>query len=219
MAETGDIQAQLDALRASGAAQCDPVRFAYLNALAHRAEAQTGAIRQSLNAKISAAASELASRPALAQPEITETKQTSPLAELLAYISGQAHDQPGAPQTAIGTSKINRIVHTKSKTASASPRQQGPELKSVAYFRNEWSKLSTEQQLTQTLAQAPENAGPMNSQHLVLRSLERMRDIAPDYLQGFMSYIDTLIWLEHAAPTKLGTSSRSIPAGHRKRSQ
>ena len=59
----------------------------------------------------------------------------------------------------------------------------------------------------------------MNSQHLVLRSLERMRDIAPDYLQGFMSYIDTLIWLEHAAPTKLGTSSRSIPAGHRKRSQ
>jgi hypothetical protein len=42
----------------------------------------------------------------------------------------------------------------------------------------------------------------MNSQHLVLRSLERMRDIAPDYLQGFMSYIDTLIWLDHADPTK-----------------
>ena len=42
----------------------------------------------------------------------------------------------------------------------------------------------------------------MNSQHLVLRSLERMRDLAPDYLQGFMSYIDTLIWLDHADPTK-----------------
>jgi hypothetical protein len=42
----------------------------------------------------------------------------------------------------------------------------------------------------------------MNSLHLVLRSLARMRDISPDYLQGFMSYIDTLIWLEHAAPTK-----------------
>ena len=95
MAETGNIQAQLDALRAGGAAQRDPVRFAYLNALAHRAEAQTGAIRQSLNAKISAAASELASRPALAPTDISETKQTSPLAELLAYISGQAHDQPG----------------------------------------------------------------------------------------------------------------------------
>lgn len=72
----------------------------------------------------------------------------------------------------------------------------------MAYFRNTWSKLSAEQQLTQTLAQAPENAGPMNSQHLVLRSLQVMRDVAPDYLQGFMSYVDTLIWLEHADPTR-----------------
>jgi hypothetical protein len=48
----------------------------------------------------------------------------------------------------------------------------------------------------------------MNSQHLVLRSLQRMRDIAPDYLQGFMSYVDALIWLEQADPTK-GAASRS----------
>lgn len=75
-----------------------------------------------------------------------------------------------------------------------------PELKAVAYFREAWSRLSTEQQLTQTLAQAPENAGPMNSQHLVLRSLQNMRDISPDYLQGFMTYVDTLIWLEQITP-------------------
>ena len=39
MAETGDkgdLQAQLDALRASGAADRDPVRFAYIEALARR---------------------------------------------------------------------------------------------------------------------------------------------------------------------------------------
>jgi hypothetical protein len=42
----------------------------------------------------------------------------------------------------------------------------------------------------------------MNSQHLALGSLERMRDVAPDYLQGFMSYIAALIWLDHADPTK-----------------
>ena len=90
------------------------------------------------------------------------------------------------------------------KPAKSTPRigEAAPELKAVAYFRDAWSRLSTEQQLTQTLAQAPENAGPMNSQHLVLRSLQIMRDIAPDYLQGFMSYIDTLIWLEQADPSK-----------------
>jgi hypothetical protein len=42
----------------------------------------------------------------------------------------------------------------------------------------------------------------MNSQHLVLRALQAMRDLSPDYLQGFMSYVDTLIWLEQANPLK-----------------
>jgi hypothetical protein len=125
----------------------------------------------------------------------------SPLSELLSYISQQVHAQPVPTQINQGTSLSSRESRPESGSASNRIRR-APELKSVAYFRNEWSKLSTEQQLTQTLAQAPENAGPMNSQHLVLRSLERMRDIAPDYLQGFMSYIDTLIWLEHADPTK-----------------
>ena len=44
----------------------------------------------------------------------------------------------------------------------------------------------------------------MNSQHLVLRSLQRMQDIAPDYLQGYMYYVDTLIWLESAARPSSG---------------
>jgi len=202
MSETGHIQAQLDALRASGAADRDPIRFAYLEALTRRAATQPETIRQFLNAKISIAAGEIASRQDPAPAETASPPPASPLADLLAYISQQAHGQPDATQPANETSTVNRKNRPKSKAASSSHRAQGPELKSVAIYRNEWSKLSTEQQLTQTLAQAPENAGPMNAQHLVLRSLERMRDCAPDYLQGFMSYIDSLIWLEHADPTK-----------------
>jgi hypothetical protein len=217
MADAGGLRAQLDALRASGAADRDPIRFAYLDALARRAATQPEVIRQSLDAKISAAADELASRPAPTPTKITETSPDSPLADLLAYISGQAHDQSRATQPAnkapipqqdfmpgavSRACYVERKIRQKSTNAMAGNHPQGPELKAVAIFRNEWSKLSTEQQLTQTLAQAPENAGPMNSQHLVLRSLQVMRDIAPDYLQGFMSYIDTLIWLDHADPTK-----------------
>ncbi|MFZ2268077.1 MAG: DUF2894 domain-containing protein [Azonexus sp.] len=211
MAAMANHSPELDALRASGVAARDPVRFAYLAALARRAAAQPPAIRLSLNARISAAASELAARPTPATSEISKKSTVSPLAELLAYISQHAHEPPAAtpegnfsPRPRSLQGAANRHLEQESKNASAGRSGQGPELKSVAYFRNEWSKLSSEQQLTQTLAQAPENAGPMNSQHLVLRSLERMRDIAPDYLQGFMSYIDTLIWLEHADPTKPG---------------
>jgi len=216
MADMGDIRAQLDALRTSGAAERDPVRFAYLEALARRAATQPAAISQSLNAKISNAASELASRPAPTPVQIAPTRTASPLAELLTYIGQQAHSQPDAMQFASETSAAHQKIHQKSKTAQAGRTRQEPELKSVAYFRNEWSKLSTEQQLTQTLAQAPENAGPMNSQHLILRSLQVMRDISPDYLQGFMSYIDTLIWLEHADPTKPAAGRSSSGEGQNK---
>ncbi|RIX47509.1 MAG: DUF2894 domain-containing protein [Rhodocyclales bacterium GT-UBC] len=203
-ASSTELPAGLAALRASGAADRDPVRFAYLVALTRRAAPQPAAIRSWLDARISAAVAELAARPASPASEPTVADTASPLAELLAYIGQQAHDQvqpvalPGVPATA--ASGQRRPVEAKNSAVGRSA--PAPELKSVAYFRDEWSKLSTEQQLTQTLAQAPENAGPMNSQHLVLRSLQRMRDIAPDYLQGFMSYIDTLIWLEHADPTR-----------------
>lgn len=202
MAETADLQAAFDALRASGAAERNPVRFAYLSALARRAAAQSEPIRQLLNARIRAAASELAAGPVNPLTESPPASSASPLADLLAYIAQDAHAHPEATLPAAENPSVNRNFGQVSRNSSAHRSAQTPELKSVAYFRDEWSKLSTEQQLTQTLAQAPENAGPMNSQHLVLRSLQVMRDIAPDYLQGFMSYIDTLIWLEHLAPTK-----------------
>jgi hypothetical protein len=205
---TGELELQwselLETLRASGAAEHDPVRFAYLEALVRRAAAQPEAIRQRLNAKLEAAVSELAARPAAPPTDVPKGNAASPLAELLTYIGDHAHVQPEATNPA-------------ADSALAPHARQTPELKSVAWFHETWSKLSTEQQLTQTLAQAPENAGPMNSQHLVLRSLQAMRDIAPDYLQSFMSYIDTLIWLEHAAPTKPTTARSPVGEGESKK--
>ena len=215
--DMADLQARLDALRASGAAECDPVRFAYLDALARRAAPQAEAIRRPLLDKLHLLADQLTACPAPAPSESPPTATISPLAELLAYIGQQAEAPPNATQIASNAAfPQGGNSRPQSKNTSAGRAAQAPELKSVAYFRNEWSKLSTEQQLTQTLAQAPENAGPMNSQHLVLRSLQVMRDIAPDYLQGFMSYVDTLIWLEHADPTKPPAGRSSAGEGANK---
>ena len=211
------LQARLDALRASGAAERDPVRFAYLTGLARRTTTQPEPIRRPLLARIDALIGQLAAPPATTAK--ADDQPASPLAELLAYIAQHAHE----PLAAMPPSKHARQeaasganARAKSTNASAGRSRPAPELKSVTYFRNEWSKLSTEQQLTQTLAQAPENAGPMNSQHLVLRALQVMRDLSPDYLQGFMSYIDTLIWLDHADPTRPPTGRASSGTGKSK---
>ena len=185
--ETADLHAVLDALRSDGAAERYPVRFAYLEALARRAAAQPEAVRRGLIDKLNTMARELAT-PAAPLAEATGECAASPLSELLAYINRYAFEQPD--------------ITSSTTNAAALHAQPAPELRSIACFHETWSRLSTEQQLAETLACAPENAGPLNSQHLVLRSLQLMRDIAPDYLQGFMSYVDTLIWLEHAAPAK-----------------
>lgn len=202
--QAGDAIARLDRLRASGAERVEPVRFAYLQALARRLNDQPAAIRTLLAARISAEAAALENR-CLAASAVSEAPPSppseSPLGLLLHDIGEMASSQREAQPLPPAGQPKRAPAARKSKIGAPA----APELKSVTYFRKTWSKLSTEQQLTQTLAQAPENAGPMNSQHLVLRSLEFMRDTAPAYLQGFMSYIDALIWLEEASPLKAAT--------------
>ncbi len=84
-------------------------------------------------------------------------------------------------------------------TGSARKLQSAPtELKTLQYFRSTWTRLSADQRVTQALAKVPENAGPLNSQHLVHRALNEMRDLSPAYLHRFMPYVDTLLWLDQA---------------------
>lgn len=222
MAETPGAEglaARLEALRASGAAERDPVCFAHFEALARRTAAQPAAIRQPLYARLDALAAELAhslAGEAASSRSAGQPASTSPLADLLAYIGQQAHAPGHAGQPVDALPAVRHAAQPNAKTAPAAPTTRAPELKAVAIFRDDWSRLSTEQQLTQTLAQAPENAGPMNSQHLVLRSLQVMRDIAPAYLQGFMSYVDTLIWLEQADPTRAAAGRSSAGDSEKK---
>lgn len=197
-ASAAECSALLDTLRQSGAERVAPVRFAYLAALARRAAQQPEAVRRPLTEKIAREAAELARQASLPIAEAAEPPAPAagnPLTELLAYIAEHTVALP-TPNL------VSAVIEAKPQPATESFPAAAPELKSVTYFRSTWSKLLTEQQLTQTLAKAPENAGPMNAQHLVLRTLQLMRDRSPDYLQGFMSYIDSLIWLEHAAPGK-----------------
>ncbi|VVD96625.1 hypothetical protein PHO31112_01905 [Pandoraea horticolens] len=71
----------------------------------------------------------------------------------------------------------------------------------LEYFRETWSKLSTNGNLRQSLAQVPENAGPLNSSHLVHRALSLMHDVSPDYLRHFLRHADALSWLEDMETT------------------
>ena len=197
LGDDSDPEALIARLRTQGAEHFDPVRFAFIVALARRAASQRDDVKRILQDKLTKllvdygapfeparATRQAGDSGGLARPVtgLEGPVQGSPLADLLVRL-GQL-----APEAPDGGSAAERVA----------PAETPGELKSVKYFRNTWSQLSIDQQLAHALAQLPENAGPLNSHHLALRSLKLMRDTSPAYLKRFMSYIDALFWLDQA---------------------
>ena len=197
-----DLDAAVSALRARGAQQLDPVRFQFIEALARRADPHSGAARAVMDGKLAQAlqdcgdrlaqvlrvanraADDLANRDAAADAGAGAAQAPrSPLADLLRHIALQSPAEADGRLTPAGAAL---------STAPA-------ELRTLRVFRSTWSKLRVDQQLTESLAKVPENAGPLNSNLLVLRSLALMRETSPAYLKCFMSYVDALLWLDQAS--------------------
>jgi hypothetical protein len=82
------------------------------------------------------------------------------------------------------------------------------DLRAARRFRATWSRLSVARQLARARAHAPRNAGPLNAEHLVMRALDAMQALSPDYLQQFLSGVEALFWLDRAgAAAKPGAAA------------
>ena len=201
-----ELEQQLVALRLAGAQQFDPVRFAYMEALARRAQGQNDKVQALLKNRLAGAFADWSARHHAQVPTQAPTQ-----------VPTQASAPDAAPRP------LAALLHYLAQQSPGSAERQDsarPELHSVRKFRNTWSKLSSDKQVKKSLAQAPKNAGPLNSHMLVLRSLGLMRDISPDYLNRFMCYADTLLCLElretepvraSTGASKSGTASTGRP--------
>ncbi|CAJ3682619.1 chemotaxis motB protein [Burkholderia pseudomallei] len=110
-----------------------------------------------------------------------------PLAALLDYIGSRERPTASAPDE-------TRAAPASSTASGRVALRAEPAL--LDYFRETWSKLSADSQLRASLEQVPKNAGPLNSSSLVHRSLSLMRELSPEYLRQFLSYVDALSWLQ-----------------------
>ena len=192
MSALGPIDERLLALREAGAAHLDPVGWHYTEVLANRTLAQTGATRELLQHKLDKALQDVQGRLEAAQatlsdaeePPSVQTGSNSPLARLL-------QEMAPAPMP---------LTRSAATTKPAAWPAENPR---VRQFRKQLSRISVQKQVRQAIAQAPQNAGPINSHMLVLRALGLMRDISPDYLGRFMTHVDTLLCLEEAERMRL----------------
>lgn len=179
----------LAALRAEGLHLQDPARFHYLEVLESRLQAQPPAVRALLTRRLQdalaaylsqrTASSSPPSQPAMKPARPASEAAPSPLADLNRYIQARTTlDIDGAP---------------------AGESASTPDMKSVRRFGEVWAKIAAEQQLAHAMGRGPENAGPLNSHRLALRSLSLMQALSPDYLRRFLAQTDALLWLEDAS--------------------
>jgi hypothetical protein len=136
--------------------------------------------------------------------------ELSALIDLLGRLPASPGQSPPLPAGSLRPARTPR-------SASLLPMAPPASLKSVSAFKLTWTRLRADQRLREALAQVPAMAGPLNSSHLVNRALQAMRDVSPEYLDAFMSHIDTLLWLEQASGTGDLTPARATPTEARRR--
>lgn len=197
MNEAASPLPDLDALRAAGAARVDGVGWHYIETLAQRMQAQAGPAQRLLQAKL---------------------QETLKVFEARMNAAGVANEQPAASpaQPSPMATLLQDMQAQSGPQASGKTAGWPAENPRIQQFRKQLSQISVQKQVTQAIAQAPQNAGPINSHMLVLRSLGLMRNISPDYLNRFMAHVDTLLCLDEAdksklAPKKAGAAAKNRP--------
>lgn len=207
MAEPWSPEAELASLREAGLDRADPVRFAYLQALARRLPAQPARAQALLAERLQQAAAALRAAPQRPVPALSTPTpvQGGGLGGLLAQLAPQAPVEAAAAPSSSGRTQPAPATASAVASAPAAPA----ELKSVRHFRQAWKRLNAEQRLAQSRAALPQNAGPLNSQHLVHKALQQMRQLSPACFERFVAQVDGLMWLEQA----LGEAAPRDPAG------
>lgn len=216
-----DPIAAVEDWRMRASAKVDPVVFGIIEALARRAATQQGATRRLLARRVEALLAEHAasipSSPQVAAPPEQPAAPRSGLAGLSELVDrlGRSQSSPGPapspPRT--GTGRHTDALTKASLSHAAPPRP----LKAVTEFKGTWSRLRADQRLRQATAQVPAMSGPLNSAHVVNRALQAMRDLSPEYLDAFISHIDTLLWLEQTCGLGDLTPRPATPAENKRR--
>ncbi|RKP49609.1 DUF2894 domain-containing protein [Pararobbsia silviterrae] len=181
-------EATLAAWRESGADRIDPVRFHAIEALARRTARYAGAARAALDARLAVRIDAYA----------LDIEQTDP---------SDASGEPARARRAVPKGELHRLGEYLVARANEMGRRvtlgdagmaaaADDAFDALEYFREIWSRLNTESQLRQLPAYVPENAGPLNTDKLVYRSLLLMREVSPEYVQRFLGYVDALSWME-----------------------
>ena len=122
--------------------------------------------------------------------------------------------KPAAARPSPLTGLNAHIARVSAAARDSTPAGGGPwpELRSAQRFRETWERIGAELQVQQARDRAPQNAGPLNPQRLMLETLARMGELSPHYLRRFLAHTETLLWLEQAQGHHKAPAGKDRPA-------
>ena len=209
---------QVAELRESGADRFDPVRFRYIEALAQRAhsareplgeqltEKSAQALQTYLGARAEACAANEQSKVLLPSSTVTalaalrrdlNAGQATPLSAISDFEQQLQGQEVELLQGALSASAV--IEESVPKPASDALDSPAQPLKASQTMRAHLQRRAAEKRIDLAIAEGPESPGPLNPQMLAIKALTIMRDISPQYLNRYVSYLDTLFWVEQLA--------------------
>lgn len=161
----------------------DPVQFEYVRSLCDRAARQSPALQNLLNSRIEKAEREYRQRYEQAQSSSKTTRAQSAYTDALKSLS-----QLSARLTS----------HMRPDSSPGEGNATAGELKALQLLRQQRAERALQKRVAQLMKAEPDNAGPLNSQALVVRTMQVLNRLSPEYLSRFVTYSDALLWLESA---------------------
>ena len=168
----------------------DPPRLCYLQAMVRRAKTKEHAVGMRLEQKITMA--------------LKQYQSDCLIARQIDHRRAEIREQPDpslpTPQKKTAAQQIAELTQTINQDdhgASGESNVNGVrELKSLRLFRAACVEHDANKLVTQAIKNGPKTPGPLNSHALAVKSLTKLRELSPEYLQHFIAYADTLLWLD-----------------------
>lgn len=198
MTEPRDQQALSHALvqlAEQGAAEHDPLRFAYLSGLHARLSAMPRAPKrlwQKLESGLVECRSTLAQHHDRNDATAAKTRRPrlSPLLDML-----NSDDDAPAPENTLADLLGQQALRFLPDSGSSRDSRRST-FHHLAPLRDAVARRQRQQRIRQLIGQAPPDAGPLNSHRIVAQALETLQQQAPTYLDHLVNYLDSLIALE-----------------------
>lgn len=222
---------QLQLARARGVDALDALRLHYIEALLRRAEQRSGRLRHLLEARALAALTSHQARPDSASDMPPSAGgQSRPgrraLAELLGQLSqapmepvqggnrGQAFDEElQRLELDLIQALSPQLSLTGDVGAGADKASPARELRAARQLKQSRASELAIRLVEHAVQHGPVDPGPLNPHMLAIRALTTMRDLSPSYLARFVTYLESLFWVEHSGGRDLLTDARKGKQG------